>query len=59
MSISEFSINMNNKCGNCKDFYKYDETGIFGSCQSLNSKARNKDYRTLNSKACTWQRRKI
>ena len=57
MSISEFSVNTKNKCGNCKDFYKYDETGIIGTCMSSNSKIKNKNYRSEMSKACSWQRR--
>lgn len=28
MSICEYSVNMKNKCGNCKDFKLYDKTGI-------------------------------
>ena len=58
MSINEFNINMNNKCGNCKDFCLYNKDEIFGSCQSLHSRAKNKDTRSLFSKACYWQRRK-
>ena len=57
MSISEFSVNLDNKCGNCKDFYKQDETEIFGECTSLRSTARNKSCRSEKSKACSWQRR--
>ncbi len=58
MSISEFSVNYQNKCGNCKDFLKYDETGIWGQCLSNDSKIRNKNLRTELSKACNYQRRK-
>lgn len=57
MSISEFSVNYQNKCGNCKDFYKQDETCFWGECTSLHSRARNKTLRTVKSKACIWQRR--
>lgn len=57
MSISEYSVNINNKCGNCKDFYKENETDIIGECTSLSSKARNKSCRSEFSKACSWQRR--
>lgn len=57
MSISEYSVNTNNKCGNCKDFYKPDDTDIMGECTSLRSRARNKSCRTEFSKACYWQRR--
>ena len=46
------------KCGNCKDFYLYKNNEPFGSCQSLHSRAKNKDSRTMLSKACYWQRRK-
>ena len=46
------------RCGNCKDFYLKDKTSIFGSCQSLHSRAKNKDTKTMLSRACYWQRRK-
>lgn len=58
MSICEFSVNMLNKCGSCKYFKKYDETGIFGECINDNSKVRNKTYRSEMTKACSWQERK-
>lgn len=57
MSVLEYSVNMNNKCGNCKDFKLYDKTGIFGSCNSCNSKIKNKQNRSMLSKCCTSIRR--
>lgn len=58
MSICEFSVNTKNKCGTCKYFRKYDETGIFGECINDNSKARNKTYRSEKSKDCAWKETK-
>lgn len=52
MSICEYSVNMNNKCGSCKYFKLYDETGIFGFCSSPISKIKNKQNRSIKSKAC-------
>ena len=57
MSILEYSVNMTNKCGNCKDFKLYDETGVFGTCNSSTSKIKNKQYRSIMSKCCTAMRR--
>ena len=57
MSICEYSVNMKNKCGNCKDFKLYDETGILGMCNSEISKIKNKQYRSMMSKCCTCIRR--
>lgn len=58
MSISEFSINYENKCGNCKDFYKEKQDEIYGQCLSDDSKIKNKRIRSELSKACNCQRRK-
>lgn len=58
MSISEFSINYENRCGNCKDFCKEKQDEIYGQCISDSSKIRNKKLRSELSKACSWQRRK-
>lgn len=57
MSILEYSVNMNNKCGNCKDFKLYDKTGFFGKCNSDFSKIKNKENRSMMSKCCTAIRR--
>ena len=57
MSISEFSVNYQNKCGNCKDFYKENPQDIIGHCISPTSKIKNKTYRSELSKACICQRR--
>lgn len=46
------------KCGDCKDFYKYNKDEIFGCCQSFHSKAKNKDIKSELTKACYWIRRK-
>lgn len=57
MSICEYSVNIKNKCGNCKDFVLYNKNEIFGCCQSLHSRAKNKDSRSILSKCCISQRR--
>lgn len=57
MSICEYSINMNNKCGNCKDFEKYDKEGIYGMCISNVSKIKSKEPRSIFSKGCAAIRR--
>lgn len=57
MSVLEYSVNINNKCGNCKDFKLYDETGVIGRCNSDFSKIKNKEYRSMMSKCCTAIRR--
>lgn len=57
MSICEYSVNMKNKCGNCKDFLLYDKTGIIGQCNSDESKIKFKSNRSMLSKACNQIRR--
>jgi hypothetical protein len=50
--------NTENICGNCKDFYKNNEKEIFGSCQSLHSKSKNKNCKSEFSKGCINFRKK-
>ena len=57
MSVLEYSVNMNNKCGNCKDFSNYEEKGYYGRCVSYKSKIKNKEPRSIFSKGCTSIRR--
>lgn len=57
MSILEYGIDINNKCGNCKDFIKYDENRIFGMCISNTSQVKSKENRSMLSKCCTAIRR--
>lgn len=57
MSILEYGIDINNKCGNCKDFKKYNENKIFGMCVSNTSQVKSKENRSMLSKCCTAIRR--
>lgn len=46
------------KCGDCKDFYKFEEGKVFGCCTSWHSRAKNKHDKSELTKACYWIRRK-
>lgn len=58
MSICEFSINMNNKCGSCKYFKKDKKDDFFGQCINDEAKIRNRNFRSEMTKACSYKENK-
>lgn len=58
MSISEFSINISNKCGSCIYFKKNEENDFFGECINDEARIKNRTCRSEMTKACSWQERK-
>lgn len=58
MSISEFSVNYQNKCGSCKHFKKNKQNDFYGECINDEARIKNRTYRSEMTKACSWQERK-